>query len=75
MGGPITGTSANLSGSPACTNAKDLADQLGDRLKVILDSGETGATLASTIVRLEGDEWSVLRDGAIPAEEIRVALS
>jgi L-threonylcarbamoyladenylate synthase len=75
VGGPITGTSANLSGSPACTNADDLVKQLGERLNFILDSGETGATLASTIVRLEGDEWSVLRDGAIPAEEISLALS
>jgi L-threonylcarbamoyladenylate synthase len=75
VGGPITGTSANLSGSPACTNADDLVKQLGERLNFILDSGETGATLASTIVRLEGDEWSVVRDGAIPAEEISLALS
>jgi len=74
VGGPITGTSANLSGSPACTNAEELVRQLGDRLDYILDSGETGGTLASTIVRLEGDEWMVVRDGAIPMEEIQRIL-
>ena len=43
-GGPITGTSANLSGRPSCTNAVQIVQQLGDRLPLILDSGDTGGT-------------------------------
>ncbi|MGH9775489.1 MAG: L-threonylcarbamoyladenylate synthase [Candidatus Acidiferrales bacterium] len=74
VGGPITGTSANLSGFPACTSATQLTKQLGDRLPLILDSGDTGATLASTIVQLQGDEWFVAREGALPEDEIRKAL-
>src|SRR5580698_5785685 len=31
VGGPITGTSANLSGHPSCSNASALAEQLGGR--------------------------------------------
>jgi L-threonylcarbamoyladenylate synthase len=73
-GGPITGTSANLSGHPSCSNAVALADQLGDRLSLILDSGDTNGTLASTIVRIDGDEWSIVREGAIPNSEIEAAL-
>lgn len=68
--GPITGTSANLSGHPSCSNAEQILIQLNDRLPLILDSGDTGGTLASTIVRVNGDEWSVAREGAIPNEEI-----
>ncbi|HWY27119.1 MAG TPA: L-threonylcarbamoyladenylate synthase [Candidatus Angelobacter sp.] len=74
VGGPITGTSANLSGFPSCTNGSQIVKQFGDRLPLILDSGDTGATLASTIVRVDGSEWSIVREGAIPEAEIRKAL-
>jgi L-threonylcarbamoyladenylate synthase len=73
-GGPITGTSANLSGHPSCTNAAQIVEQLGDRLPLILDSGDTGAVLASTIVRIEGDDWLIGREGAIPNSEIEKTL-
>jgi len=69
-GGPITGTSANLSGHPSCTNATDLAFQLGDRLSLILDAGDTGGALTSTIVRVDDDGWSIIREGAIPVADI-----
>lgn len=74
VGGPITGTSANLSGFPSCTNAAQVMKQLGDRLPLILDGGETGAILASTIVAINGDVWNIAREGAIPEEEIRKTL-
>jgi L-threonylcarbamoyladenylate synthase len=72
--GPITGTSANLSGFPSCSNAAQLLKQLGDRLPLILDAGETGATLASTIVTLRGAEWSIIREGAVSEADIRKSL-
>lgn len=72
--GPITGTSANLSGFPSCTNVGQIVKQLGERLPLILDSGDTGAILASTIVRVSGEEWSIVREGAIPESEIHAAL-
>ena len=75
VGGPITGTSANLSGRPSCTSAEQILEQLGDRLPLILDSGDTGGTMASTIVRIDGDEWSVVREGALPDSEIHRAFS
>lgn len=73
-GGPLTGTSANLSGFPACTSAGQLLKQLGDRLPLILDGGETGAALGSTIVALRGADWSIVREGAVAEEDIRKVL-
>lgn len=73
-GGPITGTSANLSGFPACSDAGSLMKQLGDRLPLILDGGATGGALASTIVALRGADWSIIREGAVPEAEIRKAI-
>jgi L-threonylcarbamoyladenylate synthase len=74
VGGPITGTSANLSGRTSCTNASQIVEQLDDRLPLILDSGDTGGALASTIVRIEDDTWFVAREGAISESEIRKAF-
>ena len=75
VGMPITGTSANISGFPSCSNANQLVKQLGSRLPLILDSGETGATMSSTIVDLRGAEWRVLREGLVTEAELRAALA
>jgi L-threonylcarbamoyladenylate synthase len=72
--GPITGTSANISGFPSCSNAEQLVKQLGGRLPLILDGGETGATMGSTIVHVHGGAWKIIREGAIPVAEIEKAL-
>jgi tRNA A37 threonylcarbamoyladenosine synthetase subunit TsaC/SUA5/YrdC len=72
--GPITGTSGNISGQPACATAIDLLEQMGDRLPLILDAGETPGNLASTIVKLDGDDWEVMREGVITDQEIRACL-
>ena len=73
--GPITGTSANLSGSPSCSSGDELMEQLGDRLPLVLDAGETGVGLASTIVGLSVDGWHIIREGLFPESEIREALA
>ena len=72
--GPITGTSGNISGQPACATAIDLLEQMGDRLPLIIDAGETPGNLASTIVKLDGDDWMVMREGVVTEQEIRAAL-
>jgi tRNA threonylcarbamoyl adenosine modification protein (Sua5/YciO/YrdC/YwlC family) len=75
LGEPITGTSANVSGFPSCSNARQLMEQLGERLPLILDSGDTGATVSSTIVELRDDNWSIVREGQVSPEEIEKALT
>ena len=73
-GGPITGTSANLSGHPSCTCASQILAQLGERLPLVLDAGDTGGSLASTIVRIEDDSWMIAREGALSDSEIQKAF-
>jgi len=72
--GPITGTSANVSGFPSCPAADQVMKQLGNRLPLVLDGGDTGAALPSTIIELRGEEWKILREGAIPVSEIEKIL-
>ena len=74
LGSPVTGTSANLSGHPSCSSAEQLVQQLGDRLPLVLDAGETGALLSSTIIELHGDAWHILREGLVSEADARAAL-
>jgi L-threonylcarbamoyladenylate synthase len=69
---PITATSANLSGASECTSAEQVHDQLHGRISIIVDGGPSPREVASTIVDLtdEGSRWRILREGAIPSEEI-----
>lgn len=73
--GPITGTSANLSGSPSCSSGDELMEQLGERLPLVLDAGETGVGLASTIVGISADGWHIIREGLFPESEVREVLA
>jgi L-threonylcarbamoyladenylate synthase len=69
---PITATSANLSGASECTTAEQVRDQLHGRINVIVDGGTSPRDIASTIVDLtdDGARWRVIREGAIPADQI-----
>jgi len=71
---PLTGTSANLSGSPSCASGIEVFTQLGDRLPLILDAGNTNDSLPSTIVELRGEHWCIGRQGAVAEDQIREAL-
>jgi L-threonylcarbamoyladenylate synthase len=69
---PITATSANLSGESECTSALAVRDQLQDRISIIVDGGTSPREVASTIIDLTDEEarWRIMREGAIPAQEI-----
>jgi len=69
---PITATSANLSGASECTSAEQVRDQLQGRINIIVDGGASPRDVASTIIDLsdETDRWRIIREGAIPSDEI-----
>ena len=69
---PITATSANLSGAAECTSAEQVRDQLHGRINIIVDGGTSPRDVPSTIVDLSDEvaRWRVIREGAIPADEI-----
>lgn len=71
LGVPIVGTSANLSGSPSALTAEEVRSQLGDRVDLIIDGGRCPGGRESTIVDLTGEPPLILREGAIPLEEIK----
>ena len=74
-GVPITATSANLSGESECTTATAVLQQLQERIPIVVDGGTSPREVASTIVDLSEDGgWRLLRQGAIPRQEIAQLL-
>ena len=67
---PITATSANLSGAPECAEADAVIRQIGDKIDAVIDLGEKGGTVGSTIVDASSESLVILRPGLIKACEI-----
>ena len=73
-GVPLTGTSANRSGSPPLSTAKEVSEQFGREIDLILDSGHSPGGLPSTILNLS-EVPKILREGSIAVEEIQAVLA
>jgi L-threonylcarbamoyladenylate synthase len=73
-GRPIAAPSANRSGRISATTAIHVAEELGDRVDLILASGKSQLGLESTIVDLSGPQAVLLRPGAVTVEEIEEAI-
>ncbi len=67
---PLTGTSANLSGSAGGRSADEVSRQIGGLLDLLLDAGPARRSLPSTIVDLSGGPPRVVRSGAVPADAV-----
>ena len=52
-GGYVAAPSANTSGRPSPTTAGHVAEDLGEAVDMIIDGGQVGIGLESTIVHLE----------------------
>ena len=72
--GPMAVSSANKTGQPAATNVEEAIAQLGEEVTIYLDGGQTPGNVASTIVDVSSGEIKLLRQGAIPLEEIRLIV-
>lgn len=72
-GGPIIATSANTSGMPAPGDFSEVEERILAAADVVLDGGETAHRMASTVVGCTGPEPVILREGAIPSDQIMVA--
>lgn len=70
VGGPITGTSANLSGSPAVASVTDLDRDIGRQVDLVVDAGTLAGGTGSTIVDVTCWPVSIIREGAVKRREI-----
>jgi L-threonylcarbamoyladenylate synthase len=73
LGAPITGTSANISDKPSPLTVKEVEQQLGSDVDLIIDMGRCPGGLESTVVDVTGETPVILRQGIIPEDEIKKA--
>ena len=74
LGAPVTGTSANLSGSPAATTAAAVRETLGAAVDAVVDGGTTPGGPPSTLLDLTTPRPRILRSGAISRADLDETL-
>ena len=74
LGAPVTGTSANLSGSPAATTAEAVRETLGAAVDAVVDGGTTPGGPPSTLLDLTTPTPRILRAGAISRADLDETL-
>lgn len=73
-GGYVAAPSANISGRPSPTTAKYVIEDMDGRIDMIIDGGDSGIGLESTIVDLTGEKPMILRPGYITEAMLADAL-
>lgn len=73
-GVPVAAPSANTSGRPSPTKAGHVIEDMNGKIEMILDGGEVGIGVESTIVDVSGPVPTLLRPGAVTVEMLRDTL-
>lgn len=74
VGNPITGTSANLSGSTGCSHIDYLEPKIANRVDLILDAGPLKGSAGSTVVDITSGKPLILRQGELSQKDILNAI-
>ena len=70
-GVPVAAPSANTSGRPSPTLAKHVIEDMDGRIDMIIDGGDSGIGLESTVLDLSGEVPMILRPGGITKEQLQ----
>jgi L-threonylcarbamoyladenylate synthase len=70
--GPLTGTSANLTGEQSLRTAGQAAAVFGDRVDLILDGGTTPGGKPSTVADISTGRLNILRRGAVTISDFKM---
>lgn len=73
-GGYVAAPSANTSGKPSPTLAKHVKEDMEGRIEMIIDGGEVGIGLESTIIDLTVNPPEILRPGYVTKEMLAQVL-
>jgi protein-tyrosine phosphatase len=68
--GPLVLTSANRSGEAEATTAEEVVQSVGERIDLIVDGGPSQYGQPSTVVRVDGLCWDVLREGVLSRADV-----
>lgn len=73
-GVPVAAPSANTSGRPSPTRAEHVIEDLNGKIDMIIDGGQVGIGVESTIVDVSGEIPVLLRPGAVTMEMLENVL-
>ncbi len=71
---PITGTSANISGTPATSTIDTIDPYIIQNADMILDAGKLKTGLGSTVVDITQNPVKIIRQGQTPQSDITRAI-
>jgi L-threonylcarbamoyladenylate synthase len=71
LGGPLTSTSANISGQPPAQSAQEVQNQLESHLDLIINGGPSPQSQPSTLLDISTNKPIILREGVITQQELR----
>lgn len=71
---PIAAPSANISGRPSPTRAKDVIADMDGKIDAVISGDDCRVGIESTVVDMTGDVPTILRPGIITAENIEAAI-
>lgn len=70
-GGALAVTSANVSGYPPARTVREVLDQLGESVAIVVDDGICEKDVVSTVATLEGRTVRIVREGPITQTELQ----
>ena len=73
VGARAVGTSANPTGEPPAVDGPGVLRYFRGRIPCLIDSGAARLGEASTVVKVQGERWEVLRRGVLSEEEVERA--
>ena len=71
---PLAAPSANPSGQPSPKTAEEVEKYFDGKIDAVIDGGKCGLGFESTIIDMSCAPYRILRQGALPAEDIDDAL-
>jgi tRNA threonylcarbamoyl adenosine modification protein (Sua5/YciO/YrdC/YwlC family) len=71
MAGPLALTSANRSGLVEAVTADEVLENLGGDIDLVLDDGRCRFGQPSTVIRVQGKTFDVLRQGVVPQRTLQ----
>ena len=69
--GPLALTSANRTGGEEAVNAREVLDVLGGDIDLVLDDGPCRYGEPSSVVRIHGNRYEILRAGVVPEKTLQ----
>ncbi|MFO8019031.1 MAG: L-threonylcarbamoyladenylate synthase [Promethearchaeia archaeon] len=71
---PISAPSANISTRPSPTSADHVINDLGEKVDLIIDGGETNIGVESSVIDLTTTPRTLLRPGGVTFEDLQAVL-